>query len=283
MDFRPASEADLEAEYEVFNMAEGEVCRRHSFPWEDPPFEAFAAPHRHLLARDAERAFVAEEDDRVVAFSAAFVRGANWFLSALFVQPDFQGRGVGSRLLDLSWDGEYDRRITITDSIQPVSNGLYAQRGLIPTTPILHLEGTPRADHPPGLEPGSLEPRALAALDRAAYGFERAADHIYWAESAARRTLWERRGEPVAYSYARPGRIGPIAGRDPRGAADALRAEFARSGDEEVLVQVPGSAFELVEAALAAGLRFTDAPGLLLLSRAVEAPRALAISNYWLL
>ena len=47
-------------------------------------------------------------------------------------------------------------------------------------------------------------------------------------------------------------------------------------------LDVPGSARELVEAALAAGLRITGPPGLLLLSRGVEPPRALAISGYWL-
>jgi len=235
-----------------------------------------------LLEHDAERAFVAEEDGRVVAFSAAFVREDTWFLSAMFVLPEFQGRGIGRRLLDLSWGGEHERRITITDSIQPVSNGLYGQRGLIPATPILWLAGQAGADHPATLEAVAPEPEPLAALDQASYGFDRAPDHVYWAR-AAQATLWLRGGEPLAYSYARPGRIGPIAARDPEGAADAMRAELARIEGEEVLVVIPGSSAALVETALRAGLRFTGAPGLLLLSGAVEPPRALAISNYFLL
>jgi hypothetical protein len=48
-------------------------------------------------------------------------------------------------------------------------------------------------------------------------------------------------------------------------------------------VHVPGSSRELVEAALAAGLRFEAPPGLLLLSAGVAQPRSLAIASYGLL
>ena len=57
--------------------------------------------------------------------------------------------------------------------------------------------------------------------------------------------------------------------------------ELARA-DGEVSLDVPGSARELVETALAAGLRIAGPPGLLLLSRGLEPPRALVISGYWL-
>jgi hypothetical protein len=48
----------------------------------------------------------------------------------------------------------------------------------------------------------------------------------------------------------------------------------------EAEVVAPGSSTGVVEAALAAGLRFTRPPGLLLLSRGVPPPPALAISGY---
>jgi hypothetical protein len=73
--------------------------------------------------------------------------------------------------------------------------------------------------------------------------------------------------------------IGPIAGVDGPAAADAFRAEVARSAGPAAIV-VPGTSRELVAAALEAGLRFTRPPGLLLLGRGVEPPRALAISGY---
>ena len=282
MDFRHASEADIAAEREVFVAALGELMRRHNFPAPDPPLERFGALQRHLLAEDGERCFVAEEDGRVVAFCAAVAREDAWFLSALFVHPDVQARKVGRRLLELCWGTGFARRLTIADSIQPVSNGLYARLGLIPSTPILALEGEARGDVPAGLEAAEPEAAALAALDRAAYGFDRALDHRFWS-GRSRGTLWLRGGEPVAYSYAvDAAMIGPIAARHPDDAADALRAELAQREGSHAEVEIPGSARELVAAALEAGLRFVAPPGFLLLSPGIEPPRALAISGYWL-
>jgi hypothetical protein len=47
-----------------------------------------------------------------------------------------------------------------------------------------------------------------------------------------------------------------------------------------VRVHIPGSARLLVEVALAARLRLAPVPGLLLLSRGVEPPAALAPASY---
>jgi Acetyltransferase (GNAT) family len=40
-----------------------------------------------LLAHDGKQAFVAEDDGRIVGYTAALVRGDHWFFSALFVDP----------------------------------------------------------------------------------------------------------------------------------------------------------------------------------------------------
>src|SRR3712207_3291250 len=141
MELRPASKADFEGEHAVLDAGEGGLRRRHGFPWTPPPFATFAATHAHLLATDPDRSWVALEGGRVVAFAAAFVRGDAWFLSDLFVDPDFQARGIGAALLDRVWGDGPPKRITIADAIQPVSNAMYARRGLVPTTPILELGG----------------------------------------------------------------------------------------------------------------------------------------------
>ena len=158
MEIRRASEGDLPAEQQVFRAAIGELFRRHAFEPPNPPPVAFEAQHRHLHRHDGERCFVAEEDGRVVGFSAAFARGGTWFLSSLFVLPEAQGRGVGRRLLERSWGDGYRFRLTLADAIQPVSNGLYARCGLLPATPVLHLDGEPRTDPSGALEAAALEP-----------------------------------------------------------------------------------------------------------------------------
>lgn len=151
--YRPASEEDIAAQHLVFCQAEGGLLRRHGFDWSDPPFEAVSPTLRHLLLHDRDRVFVAESDGKVVGFSAAFVRASTWFLSALFIDPQFQGRGIGRRLFELAYADPPARRITITDSIQPASNALYAKHGLIPTTPILGFAGRPSVTAPTGSRP----------------------------------------------------------------------------------------------------------------------------------
>jgi hypothetical protein len=155
-------------------------------------------------------------------------------------------------------------------------------------TPVLGFTGQPAAGPAGGaLERATPVPEALQVIDRAAYGFDRAVDHDFWARTSARATVWLDADEPCAYSYSggqlyRGGLIGPVAGRDPASAAQALRAELADRAGRETRVDIPGSATTLVKAALDAGLRLTDS-GLLLLSPPDQVPTAYAIHSYWLL
>jgi GNAT superfamily N-acetyltransferase len=281
VELRPTAAEDLPALFEVFCSAIGELYRRHNLDPPGPSLEVFQLQHRHVLEHDGDRCRVAVDDGRLVAYAAAIARGDSWFLCSLFVRPDAQGRGVGTALLDSVWGDGYAQRRTLTDAIQPVSNGLYSRRGLVPATPALHLGGRPTASPDRALEAAEPDPEALRALDLAGYGFDRAVDHAYWARHG-RRTLWLRRGEPTAYTYVSSGgRIGPLAGATPDDAAAALTSELARL-DEASLV-VPGSSAAVVAAATACGLRFVRVPGLLLLSAGTPAPRSLAISSYTLL
>jgi len=283
MELRPTRAADLPLLHDIFIAAIRGVYEPHAFAPPAPPFEVFANQQRHLLEHDAERCVVAELNGAPVAYASAWVRGDAWFLASLFVRPDAQAHGVGNALLEAVW-GEAPQRRTLTDAIQPVSNALYGRRGLLPATPVLAFTGRAQIHGGGELEPAADHTdvaAALRAVDEAAYGFDRAPDHAYWA-TLARRTTWRRGDEFVAYSYAFPnGPIGPIAGLTPPDAAAALTGELAcATGD--VIVRVPGSSRALVEAALAAGLRLGPTPGLLLLGPGVESPTSLAIGSYTL-
>ena len=283
MEIRATERDDVPAANEVFREAIGELYGRHGFPAPGAPLEVFSAQHEHLLAHDAERCFVGEDRGRVVAYTAALVRDDFWFLASLFVLPEYQGRGLGQALLERAWPADVTRRATLTDAIQPVSNGLYARRGLIPQTPVLHLGGEARVAGDVSLEPATSDDGLdVAELDAAAYGFSRARDHAYWRRHAEQ-TIWRRNGRAEAYSYRFPGgAVGPLAGRTTEAAAEALRAEIARTPDSAASVTVPGTSRALVAAALEAGLRLTRPPGLLLLSADARPPTRLAIAGYTL-
>jgi GNAT superfamily N-acetyltransferase len=265
---RPTGEDDFVALRDVFLAATGELFGRHALPPPSPSAATFEAIQRHV-AEIGLSAVSVRDDGGIDGFAAALVRGDDWFLSSLHVRPDAQARGLGSRLLDAVW-GDAGRRRTITDAFQPVSNALYGRRGLIPATPLLTFDGVPVA----GPAEAEEAPADVAAIDAAAYGFDRAPDHAAWSR-VARRSEW---GD--AYSYAFPGgEIGPVAGLTPAAAARALAAELARA-EGPVRVRVLGSARALVEVALAARLRLSPVSGFLLLSAGVEPPTALAPSGY---
>jgi GNAT superfamily N-acetyltransferase len=269
VELRPTTAADLPALHALFVAAINGVFVRHGFEPPGPPLEVFANQQQHLL--ETGTSVVAEEDGRLLGFGASWQRDDDWFLASLFVDEGTQGRGVGPALLDAVW-GTAPRRRTITDAIQPVSNALYGRRGLIPATPIVTFTGHPHSNGS-DLRP---EDAHVAAIDLAAYGFDRAVDHAYW-EQYGKRTTW-----PDAYTYAFPGgAIGPVAGLTAAAAAGALAAELTRAVGE-VRVRIPGSSRALVEVALAAGLRLDPVPGLLLLSESVQPPTALAIAGYML-
>lgn len=279
---RPARLEDLPELHGIFERAVGELYGRHRFRPPEVSRSAFVGLHAHMLEHDAERFWVAEAEGKPIGFGASIVRDDVWFLSALFVEPDRQASGIGKELLRLAWPSEeagVRRRLTILDSFQPVSTGLYSHAGLLPVTPVLNLGGVPTAADRPELEPSEPVADDLLALDRAAYGFDRARDHAFWGQEA-QLTLWRRDDEPVAYSYRWPsGRVGPVAGRTAEDAGVGLTAELSQAAAEQASLIVPGTAREALSASLAAGLRYTDPPGLLL-STEPAGPQALVPHGY---
>jgi GNAT superfamily N-acetyltransferase len=278
VELRATTAEDLPALHELFLASIGSVYAPHGFAPPVPPSGAFEAQHRHLLGTDPGRCFVAVRDGVRVGYVSAWLRGDDWFLASLFVAPAAQGAGVGSLLLDAVWEDAAVRRRTLTDAIQPISNALYARRGLVPATPLLSFSGVPAGTRSP-LIPGDAD--TLAEIDQVAYGFDRSVDHRLWG-GIAERTVWLRDGSTVAYSYRFPGgAVGPIGGIDPGAAAGALDGELARATGP-VGVRIPGSSRMLVMRALAAGLHLSPTPGLLLLSEGVRTPTSLAIGSYTL-
>jgi len=279
VELRPTTAADLPALHALFLDSLGGVFLPHGFEPPAPPLDVFAGQQRHILTTGSS--VVAETTEAIAGFASAWARGDDWFLASLFVAPSAQGGGVGSALLDAVWSDAARRRRTITDAIQPVSNALYGRRGLIPVTPVLAFSGLPVGAREL-LQQGNPVRGSLAAIDAAAYGFDRSVDHEHWVR-LARRIVWTRAGEPVAYSYAFPGgALGPVAGLSAADAADALESTFALAASP-VNVRMPGSARVLVAVALRCRLRLSSTPGLLLCSDGAEPPSALAIASFTLL
>ncbi|HUQ77717.1 MAG TPA: GNAT family N-acetyltransferase [Patescibacteria group bacterium] len=292
---RPATVDDLETCARIWREALNDYLGRLAQPEIPDDLGPILRLYSHLRETDPATFVVAEPAARagsgsasIDAFAVALRRDELWFLSMLFVRPKAQAKGLGRALLTAvapdptTWSGA---RATATDSVQPISNGLYASLGIVPRMPLLRIVGLPERPGafdplPPGIEaiafdeigggPDGLGEAALAAevaaLDRATAGFSRDVDHPYHAREGRVGFLYrDRDGAAVGYGYtSEAGRVGPIAVRD--GAllgpivghlVHAVRPRGAFG------MWVPGSAGDALVPLLRAGFRIDGFPVLL--------------------
>ena len=297
--YRAATEADLPACEAVWRDGLNDYLLplgQYEVPPDNPSVRQL---HAHCLATDPERFRVATAPDdgvpgsseRVVAFASAVRRGPVWFLSMLFVQPGRQLGGLGRALLEQVLPSADDDATlsTVTDTAQPISNGLYASFGIAPRLPMFNLVGRParrealarlpdgvqaiRMDPvpaPDGGAPGAGQKGELADLDREVLGFVHPEDHaVIQAQGRIGFAYRDGRGELLGYGYASEiGSIGPVAVRDPAlhapVIAHLLDAVVPRGASA---VWVPGAAAATTEMLVRAGLRIEGFPVLLCWSR----------------
>ena len=308
--FRPGRGDDLDACTLVWRAAIEDYQGRLG----QPPMGDDLAPLRrllaHTLATDPERFWVAVDGaGSVMGFSSATLREGLWFLAMLFVRPGSQAAGVGQALMDRAQAGRdvdpggpavpgpddpLDSGIhtwgMCTDAAQPISNALYARRGMVPRVPAWRVIGEVRRWTAVPPLPGSLEavafervegdgrdgPTRLAeavdGLDRQLTGAAHPHEHAYLRREGRSGFLVRERATGRVHGYvygSGGGRLGPVAALDP-----ALHPSLIGVAVREtpmlgaVARWVPGSAARATRALLDAGLRFDGIPGLICWSRA---------------
>ncbi len=298
MIYRRAGEADLPRAYAVFRAALNAYLVPAGQPEVPDEGDQQLPTYRHFLRHDGERFWVAEAvveeladggcgtlgvvGRQTVGWSSGLLRGDWWFLSSLFVLPEAQGLGVGARLFELAATGAPAGavRATVTDSLQPISNTLYAHRGLLPREVVVGFGGQTKETPPPPLL-GTLKPERLTlasvpelrGVDAGASGLDRSVDHeFYLTEGGRYGWLLRRRGRAVAYVLLREdGWVGPVAALRERDIQTATAFGIAdlvgRGVTQTVRGGVTGRCEGAQRAFWEAGLVFTGTAGLLLASR----------------
>ena len=226
----------------------------------------------------------------------------------LFVRPGLQGDGIGAALMDLAQagapsipvpgpDDPLDSGIhtwgMCTDAAQPISNGLYARRGMLPAGPGLAAvrRGAPvgRAAGAPGRRsrpsrsrrssrtaPTAIvaSPRSSTTLDRELIGAAHPADHAFLRREGRTGFLRARAGRHRAVAAGLRLRLARRAPRDRSPPLDpALHPALLGVAVREtpmlgaVAIWVPGTADRATRALLDAGLRYDGFPGLVCWSR----------------
>lgn len=249
------------------------------------PAPELAAPVlRHLAEAYPGGFWVAVDGERLVGFAAGARRGPVWHLGGLFVQPEYQGAGLGRRLLEraLPEPGSVSALTVVSSGWNPVSNSLYAHHAVYPWQPVMYMEA-PLPLRLPAVDLAGLEPAPLAAgdlaevgaIDAGVTGVDRAADHAWMLGRGCAGWVFRRDRRAVAYAFLGgdgtmgSGQVGPVAALEAADVRPVLAFALAHLGGdaERAVLAVPGASIEAQRLLWGCGFTFQGVVALLGASR----------------
>jgi hypothetical protein len=190
-------------------------------------------------------------------------------LANFYVHADYQGRGIGRRMLEQAYAAREDcDRFCVHASTHPAAQTLYMKFGMYPQPHSIQFKGQMKYNigKPKHV---SMEKVVVSEaidefnrLDRLTLGFERPNDHRRWAADAhyyLARTKDARK--PFAYfRVAESGQIGPAVVVESRWQRAVLEMALmiGKGLAEEQIVFVPGANWQVIERLLAYGYRYDE-------------------------
>jgi GNAT superfamily N-acetyltransferase len=235
------------------------------FPW----FDNGLKEHRDGF-------WVAETDSHIVGFTLSWVEGSLWFLAQLFVSPNYQGHGIGRKLMERTMQyrrgSEITNRALVTFAYNPFSITLYSRFGIYPREPLYYMD-VPREKVNRLKTPSELknEPildfqsarKILTRIDNQCVGYPREKNHEYlFNQPTVKCYFFTDHSEPVGYAFiSQTGRIGPIASVSEAHFTEIVNTTIshaAQSNAPTVGMAVTGSNERLVKLAFAADMKIRD-------------------------
>jgi GNAT superfamily N-acetyltransferase len=221
--------------------------------------------HR-LLERLAAEWWVAEETDtgRLVGFARTLERDGLVELTEFFVLPAAQGRGVGRKLLELTFPAAQGvvRSIVATSDVR--AQARYYAAGAVARFPIYTLAGRPGE----GGLPGDLAAVAIddartiqdqRDIERQVLGVRRSDEELRWLIEHRRAHLYKRNGEAIGYSFVGVDGVGPLGAIQTSDLPAVLlhvESEAHSMGLERIEIQVPAPNEAAMRHLMARGYRF---------------------------
>jgi GNAT superfamily N-acetyltransferase len=231
---RAMTESDLPGAVEVWDDAFRTMATEYSLP-QTPrtPEGDLRVQNRmaHFLATDPAGSFVADEGGDIVGLSQSFVREGYWVLSLLATAPQWQGQGLGRRLLETAMgNADPDSPGTIQSSRDPRAMALYASAGFS-LHPAVRAYGAVRSTTlapDPGVRLGDeRELELVEAIDRAVRGSARTVDIAALLEEPRNRLLV---AGDQGYAVVQEDWVVTLGARDEDAATALLRTALAESG-----------------------------------------------------
>lgn len=271
--YRPAGAADIPDVARVYREALSGLNRRHGYEYRSVktrpvnPFYAFTLEH------ESEQFQVAESGGVVVGAAISWTRPPLWFLSHLFIEPRFQGIGIGrallTRVLVSAKRSDIRVRGVMTALFNTVSTGLYSDFNMKSRETMWFMTGKARAIRAEigrSDDAGRYEKlsgtddvvRTLSGIDEKVLGYSRELHHRYFfglPEVECYGIFKE--DEATGYVYLWPdGHIGPAAAKHIAALYKTLPFALLRAAERSGTVSViaPVSGIGVMKLLLAAGL-----------------------------
>jgi len=230
----------------------------------------------HIYRQDPDLSWGVYEGSNLIGFASSHMRDRQWHVAYLFVDPEHQGRGLGTRLLQNGLQEAERREAHFTSQCTFIYNtraiGLYTRLGMFPRKNLMLMHG-PNAptlalpEPAAGIEAQIISSTALLNdlnfMDREVRGINRAADHCYWlADDDYDGFVFSHQGNKIGYAYvSRHGCIGPVlAMRDsylPDLVVYCLR-HLAERSDVTPKIWLNGKNFATLQLLLNHGFRIKD-------------------------
>ncbi|CAH0234154.1 MULTISPECIES: GNAT family N-acetyltransferase [Pseudomonas fluorescens group] len=226
-------------------------------------------PHRledwAMLQRIAE-GFVAEDGDRLIGTAFTCPQGAYATIGLVIVSDDYQGQGIGRKLMDLALEACTPRTAILNATLAGAP--LYISQGFVEFGHILQHQGQAQAIDPPALSAGE-QCRSLTVADRARLlelanagsGLDRETVLNDLSDVVEHAVGIERDGQLRAFAILRPfGRghcVGPIVAQNPEQAKHLVATLLARVPDQFFRIDTPADC-GLSDWLDAAGLKRVD-------------------------
>lgn len=179
----------------------------------------------HIHREDPDLQWGAYEGSKLVGFASSHMRDRQWHVAYLFVDPAYQNKGLGTKLLRLGIDEATRREAHFMSQCTYIYNtkavGLYTRMGMFPRKNLMLMHG-PKVSDIAWPEPAApIEPRLIDStsllndlnhMDREVRGINRAADHCYWlADDDHDGYVFAHQNHMVGYAYiSQQGCIGPV-------------------------------------------------------------------------
>lgn len=179
----------------------------------------------HIYGQDPDLSWGAYEGDKLVGFATSHLRDRQWHIAYLFVDPEYQNRGLGTQLLKTGLAEAARREAYFMSQCTFIYNtkaiGLYTKLGMFPRKNMMLMEGPDASsvEWPPitsQIESRLIDSTALLndlnQMDREVRGINRAVDHCYWlADDDHEGHVFSHEGHLIGYAYiTQRGFIGPV-------------------------------------------------------------------------